>query len=58
MRGLVFAKQGRFDEAEKTWRGLLKEMPPDSREAGMIRESLVELEKGRKAGASAVPQAR
>ncbi|MBI1865136.1 MAG: tetratricopeptide repeat protein [Nitrospirae bacterium] len=55
MKGLVFAKQGRFDEAERAWRGLLKEVPPDSREAGMIRESLVELEKARKAGAPAAP---
>lgn len=58
MRGLVFAKQGRFVEAERAWRGLLKEVPPDSREAGMIRESLVELEKARKAGASGTPLAR
>ncbi|OGW61970.1 MAG: hypothetical protein A2V83_03795 [Nitrospirae bacterium RBG_16_64_22] len=55
MKGLVFAKQGRFDDAEKTWLGLLKEVPPDSREAGMIRESLVEIEKARKAGTPAAP---
>ncbi|MEK6815304.1 MAG: tetratricopeptide repeat protein [Nitrospirota bacterium] len=56
MRGLVFAKQGRFDYAEKVWRGLLKELPPDSREAGMIRESLAELEKARKAGSAGAPR--
>lgn len=52
MKGLIFAKQGRLDEAERAWRGLLREMPPDSREAGMIRESLAELQKARTAGPS------
>lgn len=55
MRGLVFAKQGRFDEAERAWRGLLKEVPPDSREAGMIRESLVEIKKAQTAGELVAP---
>lgn len=55
MKGLIFAKQGRFADAEKTWRGLLKEMPPDSREAGMIRESLVEIKKAQTAGELVAP---
>ena len=53
--GLALAQGGKFDEAERIWRGLLETAPADASWRPMIEERLAMLEQARGAAMGAMP---
>jgi cytochrome c-type biogenesis protein CcmH/NrfG len=53
--GLALAQGGKFDEAERLWRGLLATAPPDTSWRPMVEERLAMLAQARGAAAGAMP---
>ena len=51
--GLALAQGGKFDEAERIWRGILETAPPDASWRPMIEERLAMLEQARGAAMGA-----
>jgi cytochrome c-type biogenesis protein CcmH/NrfG len=53
--GLGLVQGGRFDEAERIWRGLLADAPPDASWRPMVEERLRMIEEGRASGQLPAP---
>jgi len=53
--GLALAQGGKFDEAERIWRGLLETAPPDASWRPMIEERLAMLAQARGAAMGGMP---
>jgi len=54
--GLALAQSGNFDEAERIWRALIAEAPPEAEYRRMVEERLAQLRQARAAPVGAGPQ--